>query len=103
MKTKIPEEYYESLDETMKALTTVQRLKIIYSLRNKELSVNHVTKAVNGKQSNISQHLSYMAGMGLLTVRKERTNVLFRLKDNKLINLLEQIQDIALSGEREEG
>lgn len=77
----------------LKTIAHPVRLMIIARLnQHKELSVKQICKEVKGEQSVISHHLSNLKTKGLLSSRREGTNVFYHLKERKLVSVLDCIE-----------
>jgi len=62
----------ENLSQTFKALSDPIRLKIVYLLmKNDSLCVCEIMSALQGKQSTVSRHLSYLKNSGLVRSWRE--------------------------------
>ncbi|MFH1383229.1 MAG: metalloregulator ArsR/SmtB family transcription factor [Chloroflexota bacterium] len=78
-----------------KNLADANRLLIINVLGNGELPVGELAQRLNLPQSNVSKHLALMKEHGLVTARREGTNIYYALSDHRIseaIRLLKAIQ-----------
>ncbi len=78
----------------LKALAHETRLGIIWLLRDGELSVNELAARLGVMLPNISQHLRILRDREILVTRKEANRVLYRLRDRRILKILEVLQDI---------
>jgi len=73
----------------MKAMAHPLRLQLLCILGTTELSVQELTRRVHKtSQSNISQHLSNMLERGILDNRKVGNQVLYRIRDTRILSLV---------------
>ena len=71
--------------EFCKVFGNVQRLMILWSLADSELSVGDIARTVNGSMQNTSQHLHLMKNKGILTSRREGQTIYYCIANNKLM------------------
>lgn len=64
------------------------RLQILDCLLEEEKTVSQIVTAIQGNQSNISQHLSCLKGCGIITGRQEGKYVYYQLANEKIKLLL---------------
>lgn len=67
------------------------KIKIILSLRNKEKSVNEITKELNVEQSKISHALSSLRCCNILNVKQKGKSRIYFLNKNTIIPMLKLI------------
>jgi DNA-binding transcriptional ArsR family regulator len=60
-------------------------------LREEELSVNELSEALGASQQNVSKHLGVLAEVGILGRRKAGTHVYYRVVDEAVFALCEQV------------
>lgn len=88
----LSEEALSSEAKIFKALSDVNRLKIVQLLKEGELCVCELTFALSNSQSTVSHHLSVLKSAGLVKERKEGKWSYFRLSDGAIIELLKQVK-----------
>ncbi len=71
--------------EFCKVFGNVQRLMILWSLADGELSVGDIARSVNGSLQNTSQHLHLMKNKGILTSRREGQTIYYCIAKNELL------------------
>ena len=71
--TKRSGEFYEARAKIAKALAHPSRLLLLDALREREMCVCDLTELVGSDQSTVSKHLAVLRGVGLVSVRKERS------------------------------
>jgi DNA-binding transcriptional ArsR family regulator len=73
----------------VKAMAHPLRLQLLCILGTREISVQDLTRRVHRtSQSNISQHLSQMLERGILDNRKVGNQVLYRIRDTRVLTLI---------------
>ncbi len=72
----------------LKAIAHPIRLQILCKLGPSEVSVQEIVNSVGTSQSNISQHLSAMRDIGVLSARKVANRVFYRIKSESIIQLI---------------
>jgi ArsR family transcriptional regulator, virulence genes transcriptional regulator len=78
-----------------RALADANRLLIITELAKGELSVSVLTEKLGLQQANVSKHLGMLREHGLVTSRREGTNIYYALSDMRIyeaISLLREAQ-----------
>lgn len=86
------EETLNSEAKIFKALSDVNRLKIVQLLKEGELCACELTLALSNSQSTVSHHLSVLKNAGLIKERKEGKWSYFRLSEGAIIELLKQVK-----------
>ena len=87
----LPEELTELIAQRFRALSEPLRVRILDLLRDKELSVSALAEALGAGQQNISKHLAVLTDSGMLARRKDGTHVYYRIADDGVFALCEQI------------
>lgn len=77
-------------------LANSKRLEIIDKLRTRELSVTELTDALEISQANLSQHLALMRQRGIVTTRREGSNVFYNLSNPKIIQACDLMRQVLL-------
>lgn len=80
-------ERLEQAARCLKVLAHPVRLMIIHLLGEGELAVQELEKAVGISQSSMSQHLSLLKDKEILESRRVAQQVLYRLRDQRLLQL----------------
>jgi ArsR family transcriptional regulator len=84
----------EKATRCLKALSNPIRLAILCVLKDGEKSVQALEEAVGTSQSNMSTHLGTMRDKEILTSRREGTQVFYRVKDERMFQFLQLLQEI---------
>ncbi len=76
---EIPEESIKDAAQGLRAIAHELRLAVLCHLLNGPMCVNELMDATGASQSNLSQHLSKMRMMGLLTNEKRGQQVYYHI------------------------
>ena len=81
--------------QSIRALSSPARLRILCLLLEGERSVVELTRLVsNHTQSSISQHLSFLLKSGIVSNRKYKTQMLYRINDKRMGPLMAQVEQV---------
>lgn len=75
-----------------KALAHPARIRILEYLREGEKPAGEILEALGLEQSNGSQHLAVLRNRGILTARREGTNVVYGPRDAMLYQVLDLLR-----------
>jgi DNA-binding transcriptional ArsR family regulator len=89
--TPVPDELAALIARRFRVLAEPLRIKLLDRLREGEASVNELAEALSSSQQNVSKHLTVLAEAGILTRRKEGTHVYYRIVDEGVFALCEQV------------
>jgi DNA-binding transcriptional ArsR family regulator len=87
----IPEDLADLIARRFRALGEPLRVRMLDLLRDRELSVNELAERLGAGQQNVSKHLAVLADVGMLARRKDGTHVYYRITDDSVFALCEQI------------
>lgn len=87
------EEVVVQIAETMQALATPSRVRLLYALRAGELSVGELARVAGVAPTAASQQLRVLRQLRLVVSRREGQSVLYRLHDDHVAVLLEEIRN----------
>ncbi|MCH2159161.1 MAG: metalloregulator ArsR/SmtB family transcription factor [Oleiphilaceae bacterium] len=73
------------VERYLKALSNKNRLMILCSLVDEELSVSEINRKVNLSQSALSQHLALLREDDFVDTRKVGQSVIYSIKDDKVL------------------
>ena len=79
---------YQQQAELFRALAHPVRLRILDILSWQEACVCHLTAVLRKRQPYVSQQLSMLRDAGLVTDRREGTLIYYRLRDERIAELL---------------
>ena len=80
---------YLSASQLLKIMGHPARLQILDMLRQGEICVCHIERALDQRQAYISQQLMTLRDAGLVAARKEGLQVYYRLADDQVNDLLD--------------
>ena len=80
-------------EEILKTLANHKRLEILQLLNNQELTVNQMVEMLGIPQSNVSQHLSVLRHLKLVTTRKDGLYVYYSLTDKRIALVIKQLRE----------
>jgi DNA-binding transcriptional ArsR family regulator len=87
----LPEDLAELIARRFRALGDPLRVRLLDRLRDGEQTVNALAEQLDAGQQNISKHLAVLADAAMVARRKEGTHVHYRLADEGVFGLCEQI------------
>jgi DNA-binding transcriptional ArsR family regulator len=76
--------------ETMQALATPSRVRILAQLRDSPCSVNDLAEAVGMESSAVSHQLRVLRHLGLVVGERSGRSVVYALHDSHVADLLDQ-------------
>ena len=86
------ERLFQLQEVTLKILANQKRLEIVQLLQNKELTVTEMVDMLGIPQANISQHLSLLRQVRIVTTRKDGLRVYYRLSDRRIIAVVRELR-----------
>ena len=87
----LPDDLAELIARRFRILAEPTRIKLLDHLREGEASVNELSEALGASQQNISKHLAMLAEAGMLARRKDRNHVYYRIADEGVFALCDQV------------
>jgi len=87
----LPEDLAELIARRFRAIGDPMRVRILDLLRDGELSVNELAGRLGAGQQNVSKHLAVLADAGVLVRSKDGTRVCYRIVDEGVFALCEQV------------
>jgi DNA-binding transcriptional ArsR family regulator len=87
----IPEELAELVARRFRLLAEPMRIRLLDRLRDGEATVGELSAALAASQQNVSKHLGVLADAGMLGRRKEGNRVYYRIVDESVFALCEQV------------
>ena len=87
----LPEDLAELIARRFRVLGDPLRVRLLDLLRDGEQTVNALADRLGAGQQNVSKHLSVLADAGMLARRKEGTHVYYRIADEGVFALCEQV------------
>lgn len=80
-------EVFEAAARYFSVLGEPARLKILHAICSEEMSVNSIIGATGMAQANASRHLGLMYQAGMLSRRREGTQVFYKVADQMFVEL----------------
>jgi DNA-binding transcriptional ArsR family regulator len=87
----LPDELVELIARRFRVIGEPMRIRLLDRLREGEASVNELTEALGASQQNVSKHLAVLAEVGILGRRKAGTHVYYRIVDESVFALCEEV------------
>jgi DNA-binding transcriptional ArsR family regulator len=91
MLSPIPDELVELIARRFRLLSEPMRIRLFDRLRDGEATVHQLADELGSSQQNVSKHLTLLADAGVLARRKKGTCVYYRLADEDVLALCEQV------------
>ena len=85
----------------LKALTDETRLEIIELLQEREMTAGEIEELLQKSQSTISQHLSKLVNNSIIKFEKKNNIKHYLIGNNRILNLINNINSIVLELSRE--
>jgi DNA-binding transcriptional ArsR family regulator len=87
----LPEDLAELIARRFRAIGEPLRVRLLDLLRDGELSVNELAEQLDAGQQNVSKHLAVLTDAGMLARRKQGNHVYYRIADESVLALCEQV------------
>lgn len=87
----IPMDLAEMIAARMRVIGDPNRIRILDQLRDGELTVTEITERLGTSQQNASKHLGILLREGIVSRRKDGTSSLYRVADEGVYALCEQV------------
>ncbi|MBE9211717.1 helix-turn-helix transcriptional regulator [Plectonema cf. radiosum LEGE 06105] len=87
----IPSDVVQQVAEYFSLLSEPMRLRLLHLLRYEEKCVQELVEATHTSQANVSKHLKVMWQAGILSRRSEGTCAYYRVEDQMIFELCNQV------------
>jgi DNA-binding transcriptional ArsR family regulator len=87
----LPELLVELIAERLRVLGEPMRIRLVDHLRSGEATVQSLADATGSTQQNVSKHLGVLLRAGIVGRRKSGTFVHYRIVDDGVFDLCEQV------------
>ena len=87
----LPADLVELIARRFRALGEPMRIRLVDRLREGEATVGELSEALEASQQNISKHLAVLADSGILGRRKDGNDVYYRIVDEGVLTLCENV------------
>ncbi len=92
-KRKAEEELYRLQAEFCKGMAHPKRILVLNVLKEGEKSVNDLAEATGIPQANLSQHLSLLRQLGLLSTRREGASIYYSISDRRIVEACSLVRE----------
>lgn len=86
-------------EQFLKLLANRNRLMVLCSLMDEELSVTEINERIPLSQSALSQHLATLRAAGTVAIRRERQTIYYRIQDPRVERILTTLADLFCESE----
>lgn len=86
----LPTKTEEKISKLFKTIADPTRIKIIYAVKNQELTVTEITRALLMTQSAVSHQLKILRDVNLVTKQRKGKEVYYKLADNHVYAIFNQ-------------
>jgi DNA-binding transcriptional ArsR family regulator len=87
----LPDDLVELIARRFRVIGEPMRIRLLDRLRDGEATVGELSEALSASQQNISKHLTVLADVGILGRRKQGNHVYYRVVDEGVFALCEQV------------
>ena|SRR5688500_15659673 len=87
----LPDDLAELIARRFRAIAEPMRVRLLDLLRDGEAGVGDLARQLGASQQNVSKHLAVLADAGILGRRKEGNHVYYRIVDEGVLGLCEQV------------
>ena len=87
----LPDDLVELIARRFRVIGEPMRIRLLDHLRTDEASVNELAEALGASQQNVSKHLAVLAEVGIVGRRKQRNHVYYRIIDEGVFALCDQV------------
>jgi DNA-binding transcriptional ArsR family regulator len=87
----LPDDLVELIARRFRAIGEPMRIRLLDELRAGEATVGELADALDAPQQNVSKHLAVLADAGIVGRRKDGNRVYYRIVDNGVLALSEDV------------
>jgi DNA-binding transcriptional ArsR family regulator len=87
----LPDPLVDLIARRFRAMSEPMRIRLLDHLREGEATVAELTDSLGASQQNVSKHLTVLADAGIVARRKEGTRVYYRIVDESVLAICEQV------------
>jgi DNA-binding transcriptional ArsR family regulator len=87
----LPDDLVELIARRFRVLGEPMRIRLLDRLRDGEATVGELSEALAASQQNVSKHLAVLSDAGVLGRRKDGNHVYYRIVDEGIFALCEQV------------
>lgn len=96
-KLKKSQRLIELESESLSAIAQKTRLKLIYILKDGPKCLCEIAPMMDEDMSTISRHLNILKSKGFLDVKKNGVRVIYSIKDNRVFDILDIVDEFIKS------
>ena len=89
-------DFYRMHSEFCKTISNPKRQEILDALREKEKTVNELMNITGISQSNLSQHLAILRSRGIVSTRRNGTNISYSIVNKKIIKAYDLVSEVLM-------
>jgi ArsR family transcriptional regulator len=87
----LPDALVDLIARRFRAMSEPTRIRLLDRLRDREATVAELVDALGTSQQNVSKHLAVLTDSGLVGRRREGSRVHYRITDESVLALCEQV------------
>ena len=87
----LPDDLVELIARRFRVIGEPMRIRLLDRLREGEATVGELSEALDASQQNVSKHLAVLAEVGILGRRKQGNRVYYRVVDEGVFALCEDV------------
>src|SRR5512141_1576977 len=87
----LPDDLVKLIARRFRVLGEPMRIRLLDQLRDGEATVGELSEALDASQQNVSKHLAVLSDVGILGRRKEGNHVYYRIVDEGVFALCEDV------------
>jgi DNA-binding transcriptional ArsR family regulator len=87
----LPDDLVELIARRFRAVGEPMRIRLLDRLRDGEATVGDLSRELEASQQNVSKHLTVLADAGILGRRKDGNHVYYRIVDEGVLSLCEDV------------
>ena len=103
MTASLREEIYQMHAQLCGALADPNRILMLYTLIQAPRNVSDLAEDVGLSQPAVSRHLKVLRDSGLVSGRREGHSVIYRLRDERVIEALDTLRRVLASSLKQQG
>ena len=96
MAKTIKKQSYTKCAELFKIMSNPKRLEILNIIKDKEVTVNEISKILGVRKSNTSQHLAYLRFVGIVVARRDGKNIYYKLIDPRIVEPCKILNEVKI-------
>jgi ArsR family transcriptional regulator len=97
------EKIFELHADVCKVFSNSNRLEILNTLRDKEMTASELIEKIGVSKANLSQHMSILKSKGVVLTRREGVNIYYRISNPKIIQACDLMREVLLEQLQEKG